>query len=339
MRGRGQLQELLQELRHAEVVHGRSEEHGRLFAPQEGLAVEGGQHVVHEVHVVLQLLQLRGGEQGGDLGIVQAPLPGHAGLASRLGPLEDLDLPRGPHVDTLEVRAGPDGPGHGHGVESEELLHLVDEFDGLPAGAVELVHEGEDRELALAGHAEQLLGLLFHALGAVQQHHHGIGRREGPVGVLAEVLVARGVQEVDGPAQVLELHGRGGDADAALLLDAHPVGMGRGPALPGLHAARPVDGAAIEQQLFRQRGLARVRVADDGEGSPPLDFFGEGHGVPDIRKARQGPRLSILIRSYLSPKGANAPFGAYLVIPTWDSIQASSKALSLRASYRPEAPP
>jgi hypothetical protein len=169
----------------------------------------------------------------------------------------------------------------------EELLHFVDELDGIPARPVQLVHEGEDGELALPGHAEQLLGLLLHALGAVQQHHHGIRGREGAVGVLAEILVARRVQQVDGFAQVLELHGRRGDADAALLLDAHPVRVGRGTALPGLHAARPVDGAAIEQQLLRQRGLARIGVADDGEGASPLDFFNKTHGFPDITKARR----------------------------------------------------
>ena len=36
--------------------------------------------------------------------------------------------------------------------------------------------------------------------------------------------------------------------------------------------ARLGDGPAVEQELFREGGFARVGVGDDGEGSPPGDF-------------------------------------------------------------------
>jgi len=35
--------------------------------------------------------------------------------------------------------------------------------------------------------------------------------------------------------------------------------------------------AAVKQQLFRQRGLARVGMRNDGERAPPLDFLRDGH--------------------------------------------------------------
>ena len=85
--------------------------------------------------------------------------------------------------------------------------------------------------------------------------------------------MAGGVQDVDAVALVLELHDGGGDRDAALLLNLHPVGGG-GPGvlfaldLPGLG-----NGPAVEQELFGQGGLAGVRVADDGKGTPAIDFF------------------------------------------------------------------
>ena len=53
-----------------------------------------------------------------------------------------------------------------------------------------------------------------------------VGGHQGAVGVLGEVLVARGVQNVDAEALVLELHDRRGDGDAALLFNLHPVGGG-----------------------------------------------------------------------------------------------------------------
>ena len=43
-------------------------------------------------------------------------------------------------------------------------------------------------------------------------------------------------------------------------------------ALAGAHLAGLLDGAAEQQQLLGDGGLAGVRVADDGEGAPFVDF-------------------------------------------------------------------
>ena len=60
-----------------------------------------------------------------------------------------------------------------------------------------------------------------------------------------------------------ELQHRGGDGDAALLLDVHPVGHGvLGRARLALDGARRLDAAGIEQQLLGKRGLAGVGVAE-----------------------------------------------------------------------------
>ena len=54
--------------------------------------------------------------------------------------------------------------------------------------------------------------------------------------------------------------------------------MARG--LARLHAAGDLDRAGEQQQLLRQRGLARVGVGDDGEGAAAADFGGDvGHGA------------------------------------------------------------
>ena len=44
-----------------------------------------------------------------------------------------------------------------------------------------------------------------------------------------------------------------------------------------LHGTCNLDCAREEQQLFRQRGLARVRVGNDGEGATAGDFWGVRH--------------------------------------------------------------
>ena len=77
-------------------------------------------------------------------------------------------------------------------------------------------------------------------------------------------------------AAVVELqHGRA-DRDAALLLQLHPV-RGRGALVFAvLDRARQVDGVAVEQELLRQRRLARVGMRDDREGAAAGDFGREG---------------------------------------------------------------
>ena len=70
---------------------------------------------------------------------------------------------------------------------------------------------------------EQLERLRLDALGRVEHHDRGVGRGQHPVGVLGEVPVAGGVEQVDDVVAVGELqHGRG-DRDAPLLLELHPV--------------------------------------------------------------------------------------------------------------------
>ena len=74
---------------------------------------------------------------------------------------------------------------------------------------------------------EELAGLLLDAplvpLGGVEHHHRAVDRGQRAVGDLAEILVARRVEQVEGEPRMLEAHHRRGDRDAALALDRHPI--------------------------------------------------------------------------------------------------------------------
>ena len=94
-----------------------------------------------------------------------------------------------------------------------------------------------------------------------------------PVGVFGEVLMAGGVQQVDLIVAVIELHHRGGHRDAALLFNRHPVAGGVDRGFARFDRPRHLDGAAEEQQLFGQGGLAGIGMADDAEGAALLYFF------------------------------------------------------------------
>ena len=85
--------------------------------------------------------------------------------------------------------------------------------------------------------------------------------------------MARRIEDVDAEALVLELHDGGGDGNAALLFDLHPVRDGSAGVFLALDRARLRDGPAVEQELFRQCGLTGVRVRNDSECPPPGNFF------------------------------------------------------------------
>ena len=184
----------------------------------------------------------------------------------------------------LELLARADGPVHGIGLDAQHRLDLVQQIEGAASLAIHLVDEGEDRDVPQQADLEQLDSLPLDALGGVDDHDGRIRRHQGAVGVLREILVSRGVQDVDAEVPVIELHHRRSHRNTALLLDFHPVGNR---VLHGFFAfdhAGGLDGPAVEQQFFSQGGFARVGVGNDGEGAPPPDFPFQG-------RARGGRRL------------------------------------------------
>ena len=184
--------------------------------------------------------------------------PGHAGEAGE-EPVAAVD-------DAPEVAGDAHRPGHRRGDQVDLGLDLVEQLERLAARAVPLVDEGQQGQLPLPAHVEQLQGLGLDALGRVEDHDRGVGGGQHPVGVLREVAVARGVEEVDHAVAVGELQDRGGDRDAPLLLERHPVGGRGAPARAGLDRPRLLgEGPAVEQELLGEGGLPRVGVADDGE--------------------------------------------------------------------------
>ena len=88
--------------------------------------------------------------------------------------------------------------------------------------------------------------------------------------------MAGGIEQVDRAAGVIELQHGGGDRDAALLLDFHPVGGDLALFALGLDRPGLLNRPAVEQQLFGEGCLARVRVGDDGEITAPGHRLGQG---------------------------------------------------------------
>jgi hypothetical protein len=145
---------------------------------------------------------------------------------------------------------------------------LIEQHEGRQTLPVDLVDEGDDRDVAQAADFEQLPGLRLDALRGVDHHDRAVDRGQRPVGVFREILVARRVEQVEQDVADFERHNRGGDGDAALLLDLHPVGPRAAAVAAGAHFARLVDRAREVEQLLGQRRLAGVGVGDDRKGAP-----------------------------------------------------------------------
>jgi len=110
-------------------------------------------------------------------------------------------------------------------------------------------------------------------VGGVEHHHRRIDRRESAIGVLAEILVAGRIEQVEGQPVMLEGHHRSGDRDAALPFDRHPVRACAPLLAARTNRARHLNRPAEQQELLGEGRLAGVGMRDDGEGAPPL------HGV------------------------------------------------------------
>ena len=196
----------------------------------------------------------------------------HRAAGSVLPGAEHADLIALDVIDALEFFAHADRPGERHRRHAQMLFDFVEQFERLAHFAVELVDEGDDRRLAAAADFEQLQRLRFDTVGAVDHHHGGIDRGQHTVGIFGEVLVARRVEQVDHGVAVLELHDRTGHRNAPLLFDLHPVRGRVAIALAALHGTGDLNRAREQQQLFSQRGLARVRVGNDRERAAAFEF-------------------------------------------------------------------
>ena len=176
-------------------------------------------------------------------------------------------------IHTLEILTGADRPVDRIGGDAEDLfdlLHQLIRISGLP---VHLIDEGEDRDIPHHANLEQLDRLFFHALGPVDHHDRRVGRHQGTVSVLREILVPGGVENIDAVSVVVELHNGRSHGNTALLFNFHPIGNR---VLHGFFAFDHTGGlnrASVQKQLFCQGGFARIGVGDNGECTPLFNFI------------------------------------------------------------------
>gem|GEM_PF-2370236 len=186
--------------------------------------------------------------------------------------IEEKDLLGFADVNALEITVGTDRPVDRCRTDAEDLFELVDEVERVLRGTVHLVDEGEDRDTALTADREQLDGLGLDTLRTVKEHDRGVRGTECTVGILGEVLVTGGIQNVDAVSVIVELHDGRGNGDTTLFLDLHPVGCRVMSSFSGLNGTGHVNGTSVEQELLSHGRFTCVRVRNDRESPSSVDL-------------------------------------------------------------------
>ena len=291
LRRRAVLDEILQQQFHPEVRHGAAEKHGSDQAGHDVFLVEHlarpGQHF-HFLHPgPVKILR----HIFSDVFVTDAAdMAGGAVLPVR-GALEQVQMLLQPIVDPAKRLAAAQRPGDRKGADSQDLLQLVQKVQRIARRPVHLVHERENRDAAHPADFEQFPGPLLDALGGVDDHDDAVHGGQHPVCVLAEILVTGGVEQVDDTSAVFELKQRGRDGNTALFFQLHPVRGGRALVPARAHGPRQLNRPAVQQQLFRQRGLPGVGMRNNGECTPSRNFLVKdfvGHGARRVSKKGPG---------------------------------------------------
>src|SRR6516164_9293448 len=188
-----------------------------------GLRVERRAEAARHLDLLAQLDECRFWQTARKLGVVEAVAADRLGDPVVEAALEQQERIAEEVVGAEKVAPHADRPGGRGHVEREALLDLVQQVERVAGLAIELVDESDDRHVAQAAHLEELAGLLLDALGGVEHHDRTIDGGQRAVGVLAEILVARSVQQIEGKAFMLEAHHCRRDRDTALALDRHPI--------------------------------------------------------------------------------------------------------------------
>ena len=147
-------------------------------------------------------------------------------------------------IGAAEIPGLADRPDHGRSVQRQDFLDLIEQVERLTGLAVELVDEGDDRNVAQPADLEELARACLDALGGVDDHDRGIDRRQRAIGVVGEILVAGRVEQVEDRPLILEGHHRGDDGNTARTLDRHPIRAGGAAIAFGLDLAGKLDGTA-----------------------------------------------------------------------------------------------
>ena len=139
----------------------------------------------------------------------------------------------------------------------EQVEHLVDGLFGVDAGPVNLVDEHDRPQTLFQGLLEHETGLGHGPFVGIHDQQAAIHHAEHPLHLTTEIGVARGINNIDTDAVVINCRILREDRDAALTLQV--VGIHHA----GGHGLTIAEDAGLAQQGIDQGGFAVVNVGND----------------------------------------------------------------------------
>ena len=130
---------------------------------------------------------------------------------------------------------------------------------GPRARPINLIDHHNRTQALGKGFAGDKSGLGHRAFNCIHQEQHAIDHREDPLHLTAKISMARGVDDVDVRAFVINCTVFGQDRNSALTLQV--IGIHH----PFSHLLMPGKRACLLKQFINQGGFAMIDVGDDGD--------------------------------------------------------------------------
>ena len=176
-------------------------------------------------------------------------------------------------VDSLEVISHSDRKAQGSYTKPQLLFHFVQEIKGVLTFAVELIDKNNHRNIAHATYLYEFFCLFLNPFGHINHYDDTIHSSKRTEGILGEVLVTGGIQDVYLMIFVSESQDRGSHRDSPLAFYFHKVGSSSFLDLVGLDCSCFLDSSPEEEQLLGQSRFSRIRVRDDAESTALANFL------------------------------------------------------------------
>ena len=130
-------------------------------------------------------------------------------------------------------------------MNTEFFLHFVHQVERIFTLAVHLIHEDHHGRFTHSAYLHESSRLRLDTFGGVDHYDSAVYGRQGAESIFREILVTRGIEDVDMIATVVESHDRGRHRYSTLFLDLHPVGGSGLTNLITLHRSGYVNSTAV----------------------------------------------------------------------------------------------
>ena len=222
---RTQFQEFFQKRLYTEVSHSTTKEHRGKFAIIYLFHIEFIASHIQQFDIVAQVFIQLITQHFLNLRVIQ-------GTGSRFKFLstvatiffKELNAIFQTVINAFIMTVDTDRPVNGICSNVQYFFQLVHQIKGIASITVQFVYKSKDGQLTTMANPEQLFSLRFYTFRCVDKHYCAICCHQSTIGIFREVLVTRGIKNINAITIVIKLQNRRCNGNTTLLFDFHPVG-------------------------------------------------------------------------------------------------------------------